>query len=69
MSRLILQVCPLIVQFYGRYYLAEKKREAKASMEIVGRLRQQSQTTGRGGLLNDDLLKVLGLHIYTGMSK
>ncbi|GMH40956.1 hypothetical protein BSKO_08860 [Bryopsis sp. KO-2023] len=41
-----------------RYYLAEKKREAKASMEIVGRLRQQSQTKGKGGLaLDEDLLK------------
>lgn len=41
-----------------RYYLAEKKREAKASMEIVGRLRQQSQTKGKGGLqLDEDILK------------
>lgn len=44
-----------------RYYLAEKKREAKASMEIFGRLKKQSQQ-GKSKMttkMDEEMVKVM----------
>ena len=49
-----------------RYHLAEKKREAKASMEIVGRFRKESQQGRKRGAakMDEDMYKVSYMH-YT----